>query len=179
MTRKQLLLSSVVAFTAFVSTVAVAGPIENYSPVTEQRLVNPEPENWLMYARQLQGLGVQPAGADQRQQREEAGAGLELLHRRELRPPGAAHRQQRRDVRHTPYSQVFALDAKHRRPALAIQARAAEGSAPCTPPTAAWRCTGTRSILAALDAHAGRARRQDRQGRLGHDGRGLARTATT
>ena len=34
MTRKQWLLSGFVAFTCLVSTVAVAGPIENYAPVT-------------------------------------------------------------------------------------------------------------------------------------------------
>src|SRR5581483_11494371 len=48
MTRKQWLFSSVVALTTFVSTVVVAGPIENYSPVTSARLENPEPGNWLM-----------------------------------------------------------------------------------------------------------------------------------
>jgi len=48
MTRKQWLLSSVVALTTFVSTVVVAGPLENYSPVTSTRLENPEPGNWLM-----------------------------------------------------------------------------------------------------------------------------------
>ena len=48
MTRKQWLLSSVVAFTTLVSTAVIAGPIENYSPVTSARLENPEPENWLM-----------------------------------------------------------------------------------------------------------------------------------
>ena len=48
MTRKQWLLSSVVAFTTLVSTAVVAGPIENYSPVTSARLENPEPGNWLM-----------------------------------------------------------------------------------------------------------------------------------
>src|ERR1700688_3157193 len=48
MTRKQWLLSSGVALTTFVSTVVVAGPIENYSPVTSARLENPEPGNWLM-----------------------------------------------------------------------------------------------------------------------------------
>ena len=48
MTRKQWLLSSVVAFTTLVSTAAGAGSIENYSPVTAARLENPEPGNWLM-----------------------------------------------------------------------------------------------------------------------------------
>ena len=48
MTRKQWLLSTVVAFTTLVSTAAVAGSIDNYSPVTTARLENPEPGNWLM-----------------------------------------------------------------------------------------------------------------------------------
>ena len=34
-----------------------------YSPVTQERLNNPEPENWLHAARQLPGLDVQPARA--------------------------------------------------------------------------------------------------------------------
>ena len=36
MTMKQWLLSSFVAFTCLISTAAVAGPIENYSPVTSR-----------------------------------------------------------------------------------------------------------------------------------------------
>src|SRR6478672_4597248 len=62
MTRKQLLLSSVVAFTAFVSTVAVAGPIENYSPVTSARLENPEPGNWLMTRGNYKGWSYSSLG---------------------------------------------------------------------------------------------------------------------
>jgi len=41
MTRKQWLLSSVVAFTTLVATAAGAGSIENYSPGTAARLENP------------------------------------------------------------------------------------------------------------------------------------------
>jgi len=48
MTRKQWLFSTVVAFATLASTAVVAGPIENYSPVTSARLENPEPGNWLM-----------------------------------------------------------------------------------------------------------------------------------
>src|SRR5262249_6083797 len=48
MTMKQWLLSSSVALTCLVSTAAVAGVTENYSPVTAARLENPEPGNWLM-----------------------------------------------------------------------------------------------------------------------------------
>src|SRR6266481_3531934 len=48
MTMKQWLLSSSVTLACLVSTAAVAGSIENYSPVTAARLENPEPGNWLM-----------------------------------------------------------------------------------------------------------------------------------
>ncbi len=60
MTRKQLLLSSCVAFTCLISTFAVAGPIENYSSVTSARLENPEPGNWMLYRRTYDGQGFSP-----------------------------------------------------------------------------------------------------------------------
>src|SRR5438105_15141556 len=60
MTRKQWLLSGFVAFTCLASTAAVAGPIENYSPVTAQRLENPEPSNWMLYRRTYDGQGYSP-----------------------------------------------------------------------------------------------------------------------
>ena len=44
---------------------ATAGPA-SYAPVTDQRLLNPEPENWLMYRRQLRRLGLQSARARSR-----------------------------------------------------------------------------------------------------------------
>jgi glucose dehydrogenase len=43
-----------------VSAAAVAGPIENYSPVTAQRLENPEPGNWMLYRRTYDGQGYSP-----------------------------------------------------------------------------------------------------------------------
>ena len=60
MTRKQWLLSGCVAFTTLISTAAVAGPIENYSPVTQARLENPEPGNWMLYRRTYDGAGYSP-----------------------------------------------------------------------------------------------------------------------
>src|SRR3954464_1075550 len=64
MTRKQWLLSSFVAFTwlasTLASTAAMSGPIENYAPVTAQRLENPEPANWMLYRRTYGGQGYSP-----------------------------------------------------------------------------------------------------------------------
>src|SRR5439155_9886752 len=64
MTRKQWLLSGFVTFTCLASTLAstaaVSGPIENYAPVTAQRLENPEPANWMLYRRTYDGQGYSP-----------------------------------------------------------------------------------------------------------------------
>ena len=49
-----------VASTSLISTAAVAGPIENYSPVTPARLENPEPGNWMLYRRTYDGQGYSP-----------------------------------------------------------------------------------------------------------------------
>src|SRR3984885_12978659 len=60
MTMKQWLLSTVVGSTCLISIAAVAGPIENYSPVTADRLNNPEPGNWMLYRRTYDGQGYSP-----------------------------------------------------------------------------------------------------------------------
>ena len=39
---------------------ARAGEVTNYSPVTQQRLTNPEPGNWLLYRRSYDGQGFSP-----------------------------------------------------------------------------------------------------------------------
>ena len=60
MTMKQWLLSTLVGSTCLISIAAVAGPIENYSPVTADRLNNPEPGNWMLYRRTYDGQGYSP-----------------------------------------------------------------------------------------------------------------------
>jgi alcohol dehydrogenase (cytochrome c) len=37
-----------------------AAEIKNYSPVSQERLTNPEPQNWLMYRRTYDGQGYSP-----------------------------------------------------------------------------------------------------------------------
>jgi alcohol dehydrogenase (cytochrome c) len=56
MALKQWLLAGLLASTCLVS-IAAAGPIENYSPVTADRLKNPEPGNWMHYRRTYDGQG--------------------------------------------------------------------------------------------------------------------------
>jgi len=41
---------------------STAQSIESYRPVTDQRLLSPEPENWLMYRRTYDGWGYSPLG---------------------------------------------------------------------------------------------------------------------
>jgi alcohol dehydrogenase (cytochrome c) len=60
MTTIRSLLSMFVASTCLMPVVATAGPIENYSPVTAERLTNPEPANWMLYRRTYDGQGFSP-----------------------------------------------------------------------------------------------------------------------
>ena len=60
MALKQWLLAGLLASTCLVPIAAVAGPIENYSPVTADRLKNPEPGNWMHYRRTYDGQGYSP-----------------------------------------------------------------------------------------------------------------------
>jgi alcohol dehydrogenase (cytochrome c) len=43
-----------------IASIALAQGIENYSPVTAERLLEPEPENWLMYRGTYDGWGYSP-----------------------------------------------------------------------------------------------------------------------
>jgi alcohol dehydrogenase (cytochrome c) len=60
MITKQWLLSSLAASACLFSITAGAAPIENYSPVTADRLKNPEPGNWMHYRRTYDGHGYSP-----------------------------------------------------------------------------------------------------------------------
>lgn len=52
-------LFSLIAIAAF-PALGVAQGIENYSSVSSERLLNPEPENWLLYRRTYDGMGYSP-----------------------------------------------------------------------------------------------------------------------
>lgn len=60
MITKQWLLSGLAASACLFSITAGAAPIENYSPVTADRLKNPEPGNWMHYRRTYDGHGYSP-----------------------------------------------------------------------------------------------------------------------
>ena len=86
MTRKQWLLSGCVACTSLISTAAVAGPIENYSPVTQARLENPEPGNWMLYRRTYDGQGYSPLEQINTSNVKNLTPRVDLLHRRDRGP---------------------------------------------------------------------------------------------
>lgn len=67
MSRTKIFVCGVLLTTASALAVASAqaqekqqAPIPNYSPVTDERLLNPEPENWLNYRRTYNGWGYSP-----------------------------------------------------------------------------------------------------------------------
>ena len=51
---------SAVLTLAVLPAATLAQPIREYSPVTDERLRNPEPENWLMFRRTYDGWGYSP-----------------------------------------------------------------------------------------------------------------------
>ena len=73
--------------------------LQNYKPVTAERLKKPEDGDWLMVRRTYDGWGYSPLDRDHARQRRTAAARVGGLDRRQQRTRGGAHRQQRRDVR--------------------------------------------------------------------------------
>ena len=51
-----------VLFTGLFAATVVAQPIQDYKPVTDERLISPEPENWLNYRGTYNGWGYSPLG---------------------------------------------------------------------------------------------------------------------
>ena len=60
MRTRQWIWAGLTAASAFWSAIAAAGEIGNYSPVTAERLTNPEPGNWMLYRRSYDGQGYSP-----------------------------------------------------------------------------------------------------------------------
>ncbi|MBV8132916.1 MAG: PQQ-binding-like beta-propeller repeat protein, partial [Alphaproteobacteria bacterium] len=60
MQKRQWIWDSLTAASILWPLIASAGEITNYSPVTAQRLTNPEPGNWMLYRRTYDGQGYSP-----------------------------------------------------------------------------------------------------------------------
>jgi len=60
MRTRQWMWAGLAAASALWPAIAAAGEIGNYSPVTADRLTNPEPGNWMLYRRTYDGQGYSP-----------------------------------------------------------------------------------------------------------------------
>jgi alcohol dehydrogenase (cytochrome c) len=60
MSARNLLVVAVVCVIGVWPWLVAAQGIDNYSPVTEARLLKPEPQNWLMYRGTYDGWGYSP-----------------------------------------------------------------------------------------------------------------------
>jgi glucose dehydrogenase len=120
--------------------------ISNYSLVTQQRLENPEPGNWLLYRRTYDGHGFSPL--DQ----------INATNVQNLVPvwtfsTGVVEGHESPPMVNngvmfvtTPYGQVLALDAKTGDPSGATSIPCPRICSSCTRPTAASACGRTSSI---------------------------------
>jgi alcohol dehydrogenase (cytochrome c) len=57
---RQLLLGGVALAALLAPATAPADEVKNYSPVTKERLLDPEPANWMLYRRTYDGQGFSP-----------------------------------------------------------------------------------------------------------------------
>ena len=154
--------------------------LQTYKPVTADRLKQPDDGDWLMYPPHLRRLGLQPAGADHDRERRPAEAGMDPGDRPGRGPPGAADRQQRRDVRRDA-GEPGAWPSTPR-PATCCGGSSGRSRRTCCfsiRPAAASGCSATRCIFAAADAVL--VALDAKTGRRGVDdqGRGLHARATT
>src|ERR1700758_3734098 len=60
MRTRQWLWTGLAAASVLFPAIAAVGEIGNYSPVTADRLTNPEPGNWMLYRRTYDGQGYSP-----------------------------------------------------------------------------------------------------------------------
>ena len=145
----------------------------SYAPVTDQRLVDPEAENWLMYRRTYDGWGYSPLEQISPANVKNARPGVDFS-------TGVAEGHQAPPIVNngvmfvsTPQNQVLALDAKSGELLWRYKRDLPEDLFQLHPTN-----RGVGPLRGqGLPGHARRARRragrQDGQGRLGPDGRGL------
>ncbi|KAH2815049.1 hypothetical protein KXV85_004612, partial [Aspergillus fumigatus] len=100
-------------------------------------------------------------------------AGLDLRDRRGRGPRGAADRQQRRDVRGDPDGTGDRAEREDGRRVLALQAAAPGRSVPAASDQSRRRPLGGQALPRDDGRPCRRARCQDRQGGVGHQGAGL------
>ena len=145
----------------------------DYTPVTDARLQNPEPQNWLMTRGNYQGWSYSPL--DQINARNvknltpvwSVSTGVDSGHEA---PPIVNNGVM---FVATPYSQVMALDAATGDLLWRYKRKLPEGFARPAQHQPRRRAVRRQGLPAGLDAVLVALGRQDRQGRLGSQGRGL------
>ena len=161
-------------------TEPVPAVLQNYKPVTAERLKQPEDGNWLMVRRTYDGWGYSPLEQITPANVAPAAAGVGVLDRRTANGHEAAPIVNNGVMFvSTPGNQVIAIDARtgnllwrYRRPRADGRDRAARHQ----PRRRALRRQG---LLRRRRGRARRARRDDRRRSVDHDGRPTTSAATT
>ncbi len=151
---------------------AVPPALQNYKPVTADRLKKPDDGDWLMVRRTYDGWGYSPLTRDHARQRRAPAACVGRLDRRQQRTRGGAHRQQRRNVRRHARQPGHRARRGVRPDPLAISAAAAGRRDPAAPDQPRRRAVRRQGVLRRRRRRARRARRQNRTRSLDHEGRG-------
>ena len=151
------------------SATPVPGPmpdiLQKYAPVTADRLKKPEDSNWLMIRGTYEGWGYSPL-------EQITTANVKQLRRCGASRPAVEGHEAPPIVNNgvmfvaTPRNQVLALDAKTGDLLWRYKRELPEDCA-AAPHQPRRRAVRRQGLLAAQDARAGRARRQDRQGACG------------
>ena len=148
-------------------------PDISYSPVTDERLREGDPSDWLMYRRTLRQSRLQPARADHDRERGGPRAGLDHVDRRDVRSRGAADRQRRRDVRDDAGGPGHRHRCAHRRATLDLQPAVPGGHGAPASDEPRRRPVRRQGLLYDTRRVRGGPRRGVRRGGLGDGGRRL------
>ena len=150
----------------------VAPILQNYKPVTAERLKKPEDGDWLMIRRTYDGWGYSPLDADHPDN-------VERLQPVWVFSTGVANGHEAPPMVNngvmfvaTPGNQVIAIDAKTGNPAVALPKAAPARRDRAPPDQPRRRALRRQSILRGRRSRARRARREDRRRSLGAPSRG-------
>ena len=138
--------------------------LQKYAPVTAERLKKPEDGNWLMFRRTYDGWGYSPLAEITPDNVSRLQPVWSFATGADRGPPGAADRQQRRDVRGDAGQPGDRARGQDRQRAVALQAPVPRGhDRRCIRPIAASALYGDKvffaaaeAVLVALDAKTGK-----------------------
>ena len=173
-----MLLASVSSVGLLIATQASAAPIDNYAPVTQERLKNPEPGNWLQIRRTYDGqmhsplTQITPENVKGLKQVWTATTGPRQKVTEFAALPADTANQAPPMVNNGVMivsagdNQIIALDAKDGQGDLALRLHAAGRAGAGAPDQPRRGAVGRQDLLLHARRPSRRARRQDRQGTL-------------